>query len=72
MKNSDHVKSNSVNPLYITINEVDGSIAEKNANKYLTFTSTDQNKKVLEKYTKLWDETKYHIETNVGEYNSIE
>ena len=29
MKNSDHVKINSVNPLYITINEVGGSIGEK-------------------------------------------
>ena len=29
MKNSDYVKINSVNPLYITINEVDGSIIYK-------------------------------------------
>ena len=29
MKNSDHVKFNSVNPLYIIINKVDGSTAEK-------------------------------------------
>ena len=29
MKNIDHVKINSVNPLYITINEVNGSIAQK-------------------------------------------
>ena len=29
--------------------------------------STDKNKKVLENYTKLWDEIKYHIETiNAG------
>ena len=28
-----------------------------------TFASTDKNKKVLENYTKLWNETKYHIET---------
>ena len=28
---------------------------------YLTFASTDKNKKVLQKYTKLWDEIKYHI-----------
>ena len=43
MKNSDHIKINSVNLLYITINEVDGSIAEKNGNKYLTFASTDKS-----------------------------
>ena len=29
MKNSDYVKINGVNPLYIIINEVDGSIREK-------------------------------------------
>ena len=63
MKNSDYVKINSVNPLHITVNDVDGSIGEKNENKYLTFASTDKNKKTLEKYTKLWDETKYHIKT---------
>ena len=35
--------------------------------KYLAFASTDKNKKVLEKYTKLWDEIKHHIQTiNVG------
>ena len=44
MKDSDHVKINSVNPLYISINEVDGSIAEKNGNKYLIFASIDKKK----------------------------
>ena len=29
MKDPYHVKINSVNPLYISINEVDGSISEK-------------------------------------------
>ena len=33
-------------------------LKKKNGNKYLTFASTDKNKKVLEKYTKLWDEIK--------------
>ena len=66
MKNSDHVKINSVNPLCITINEVDGSITGKNGNKYLTFASTDKNIKVLKKYTKFWVEIKYHIKTING------
>ena len=35
-----------------------------NGNKYLTFTSTNKNKKVLGEYTKIWDEIKYHIQTN--------
>ena len=37
-------------------------IEEKNGNKYLTFTYTDKNKKVLEKYTKLWNEIKSLVE----------
>ena len=52
MKDSDHV-INSENPLHIIINEVEGSISEKNKNICLAFASTDKNKKVLEKYTKL-------------------
>ena len=63
---------NSVNPLYLMTGEVDGYIKESNGNKYLTFASTD-NKKVLEKYTKLWEEIKYHIQTinagKSGEYD---
>ena len=50
---SDYENINSVNPLYLIIAEVDGYIEENNKNKYLTFASTDKNKKVLEKYTKL-------------------
>ena len=53
IKNSKYVNIHSINPLYIIIGEVDGSIEEKNGNKYLTFASTDKNKKVLKKYTEL-------------------
>ena len=67
MKDSDHVKIDSVNPLYLIIGEVDGYIEENNGNKYLTFASTDKNKKVLEKYTNFWDGIKCHIQTiNAG------
>ena len=73
MKDSDYVKINSVNPLYLIIGKVDGYIEENNGNKYLTFASTDKNKKVLEKYTKLWDEIKYHIQTiNAGKSGEYE
>ena len=37
------------------IGEVDGHIAEKNESKNLVFDSTDWNKKVLYKYTELWE-----------------
>ena len=73
MKDSDFVKINGVNPLHLIIGEVDECIEENNGNKYLTFTSTDKNKKVLEKYTKLWDKTKYYIQTiNAGKSGEYE
>ena len=62
MKNFDYVRINGVNPLYIIIGEVDGSIEEKNGNKYLTSASTDKIKKVLEKYTELWNKIKNLVE----------
>ena len=36
VKDSDYLEINSVNPLYLIINEVDGYFEEINGNKYLT------------------------------------
>ena len=70
---SGYENINSVNPLYLIIGNVDGYIEEINANKYLTFASTDKNNKVLEKYAKLWNEIRYHIQAinsgKSGEYD---
>ena len=70
IKDSKHVNILRVNPLYIINGEVDGSIEEKIANTYLTFADTDKNKKVLEKYTKLWNNIKSLIKKKdkPGEY----
>ena len=38
---------NSVNPLYLRINNVNGHIEEKDSNKYLVLDSTDESKKSL-------------------------
>ena len=57
---------NSVNPLHLIIGKADGHIEESKGNKYLVFTSTDANKKVLAKFTKLWNEIKHLIETING------
>ena len=69
---SNYENTTSVNPLYLIINDVDGYIEESNKKKYLSFASTDNNKEVLKKYIKLWDEVKYHIQTinddEFGEY----
>ena len=51
---SDCENINSVNPLYLIINEVDVCIEENNGNKYLTFASTGKSKKSIRKvYTAL-------------------
>ena len=67
---------NSVNPLYLMINEMIGhfecnsiecnSVEEKN--KYLVLDDVDENKKVLKKYEEVWEGIKKEIETiNSGE-----
>ena len=37
------------------------TLKRKKGDKCLIFTSTDKNRKVLTKYTKLWDDIKGHI-----------
>ena len=49
-KNDDCKNINSVNPLYLGITHANGYIEEKDANKYLVFDSTDENKELLKKY----------------------
>ena len=49
---SDYENINSVNPLYLIIAELDGYIEENNGNKYLTFPSTDKNKKNIRRVYK--------------------
>ena len=66
MRDFDYAKVNSANPLYLIISKGDGYIQEINGDKYLVFASTDENKKVLTKYTKLWDEIEYLMKTTKG------
>ena len=44
-------KINSVNPVYLMINRIDGFIEDKNGDKFLNITSTDRNSEVLKKYS---------------------
>ena len=60
-KIDDYKNVYRVNPLYLIFGKVDGFIEEKNGSKYLVFDSTDENKKILKKYTELWDMTKIEI-----------
>ena len=59
---------NSVNPLYLMINEMFGHFEEKNGNKYLVLDDVDEKKEVLKKYEEIWEGIKKEIETiNGGE-----
>ena len=57
---------NSVNPLYLTINEMIGHFEEKNENKYLVLDDIDENKEVSQKYEEVWNGIKKEIETING------
>ena len=59
---------NSVNPLYLMINEMVGHFEEKDENKYLVLDDVDENKEVSKKYEEVWEGVKKEIETiNGGE-----
>ena len=45
---------NSVNPLYLMIDEMIGHFEEKTENKYLVLDDVDKNKEVLKKY-EVWE-----------------
>ena len=62
MKNLNHVNIDSENPPYLIFNNVDGYNEESNGDKYLVFASAGKNKRVLKKYTELWDKIKNQIE----------
>ena len=67
-KIGDYNNINSVNPLYLIINEMIGRFEEKNENKYLVLDEIHENKDVLEKHKAAWEGFKKEIETiNGGE-----
>ena len=67
-KIADYNNINSVNPLYLMINEMIGHFEEKNENKYLVLDDIDENKEVLKKYEEVWEGIKKEIEAiNGGE-----
>ena len=54
IKDSKYVKINSVNPLYLIFNKMNGYFAEINESKYLISISTNESKEKLKKYEELW------------------
>ena len=75
-KIADYNNINSVNPLYLMINEMIGhfecnsvecnSVEEKNKNKYLVLGDADENKEVFKKYKEVWEGIEKEIETING------
>ena len=57
---------NSVNPLYLLINEMIGHFEEKNENKYLVLDDVDEKKEVSKKYKEVCEDVKKEIETING------
>ena len=53
---------NSVNPLYLMVNRIDGFIEERDGAKYLNIADTDRNSEVLKKYNEILDGIKDCIE----------
>ena len=67
-KNANCSNINSVNPLYLMINEIIGHFEEKSENKYLVLDDVDENKEVSKIYEEVWEGVKEEIETiNGGE-----
>ena len=64
---------NSVNPLHLMINRIDGFIEEKDGDKYLNISDTQRNSEVLKKYLEVFNKLKDCIEkindSKLGEYD---
>ena len=48
------MKNDSVNPLYLTFNKVNGYLEEINENKYLTPVASNESKEKIKIYEELW------------------
>ena len=57
---------NSVNPLYLMINEMVGYFEGKNENKYLVLDDVDESKDISKKNEEVWEGVKKEIETING------
>ena len=61
IKDWKYVKINSVNPLYLVINKLNGYFKEINGSKYLTLVPTDESKEKIKKSGELWNEIRVLI-----------
>ena len=67
VKKIDNCKNiNSINPLYLMIDEMTVHFEEKNEKKYLVLDDVNENEKVSKKYEEVWQGVKKEIETING------
>ena len=55
---SKYAKINSVNPLYLFFNKVNGYFEEINRSKYLTLVPANESKEIIKGYEELWSKTR--------------
>ena len=58
IKDLKYIKINSVSPLYLIINKVNGNFEEINGKKNLTLVPTNESKEKIKKYEELWNKIK--------------
>ena len=74
IKDSKYVKIDSVSPLYLIFNKVNGYFEEINGNKYLALVHTNENKQKIKKYEELWIKIRDLIRSvtkNLDDYDKI-
>ena len=55
IKNSEYIKINSVNPLYLIFSKLNGYVEKINGNKHLTQVPTNERKEIIKKYEEPWN-----------------
>ena len=55
VKDLSYATINSLNPLHLIVNKLNGYIQERNGNKYLMLVPSDKYKNTLNKYEELWN-----------------
>ena len=61
IKDSKYIKTDSVNPLYLIFNKVNGYFEEINGNKYLTLVPTNKSKEIIKEYEEMLSKFRYLI-----------
>ena len=72
IKDSKYLNINEVNPLYLTINKVNGCSGEIDESKYLTLLPINESIEKIKKYEKLWNKIRYLIKLTTrtsGDYD---